>query len=327
MAGLVSPREAFLGFGHPAVITVACVLVLSRGLQTSGAVDALTRIVLPANAGVMLSTATLVSLAVGLTLLELERQLDEVGAQVVGLVHHDVRTTAPNPRRKVRAGDILVIEAEAEALATVLSKLGLRLEEAKRPSASAPKPEAKPEAEAKHPQHDETAATKAQDNQENDDQAVGSGEIVLMELAVLPGAALAGRSARDLLLRTRYGLNPLAVSFAIGASCAFLTPIGHQTNTLILGPGGFRFGDYWKLGLPLEILVVAISIPLLLVVWPWSGFADSGKEPLPGGGGQYHHQPGRQLPPLQQPKREHRRRRVPWALHSLDPYGIVERRQ
>jgi di/tricarboxylate transporter len=58
------------------------------------------------------------------------------------------------------------------------------------------------------------------------------------------------------------------MAVAIGASCAFLTPIGHQNNTLILGPGGFRFGDYWKLGLPMEILVVAISVPLLLIVWP-----------------------------------------------------------
>ena len=58
------------------------------------------------------------------------------------------------------------------------------------------------------------------------------------------------------------------MAVAIGASCAFLTPVGHQNNTLILGPGGFRFGDYWKLGLPLEILIVVISIPMLLVVWP-----------------------------------------------------------
>jgi di/tricarboxylate transporter len=58
------------------------------------------------------------------------------------------------------------------------------------------------------------------------------------------------------------------MAVAIGASCAFLTPIGHQNNTLILGPGGFKFGDYWKLGLPVEILVVAVSIPVLLWVWP-----------------------------------------------------------
>lgn len=58
------------------------------------------------------------------------------------------------------------------------------------------------------------------------------------------------------------------MAVAIGASCAFLTPIGHQNNTLILGPGGFRFGDYWPLGLPLAILVVAVSVPMLLWVWP-----------------------------------------------------------
>ncbi|MDP2409439.1 MAG: SLC13 family permease [Pseudolabrys sp.] len=63
--------------------------------------------------------------------------------------------------------------------------------------------------------------------------------------------------------------DPFLMAVAIGASCAFLTPIGHQNNTLILGPGGFHFGDYWKLGLPLEILVVLVSVPMLLLVWPF----------------------------------------------------------
>ncbi len=58
------------------------------------------------------------------------------------------------------------------------------------------------------------------------------------------------------------------MAVGIGASCAFLTPIGHQNNTLILGPGGFRFGDYWRLGLPMEIVVVVIGVPMLLLVWP-----------------------------------------------------------
>ena len=58
------------------------------------------------------------------------------------------------------------------------------------------------------------------------------------------------------------------MAVAIGASCAFLTPIGHQNNTLILGPGGFRFGDYWRLGLAVEVIVVAISVPMLLWIWP-----------------------------------------------------------
>jgi di/tricarboxylate transporter len=63
-------------------------------------------------------------------------------------------------------------------------------------------------------------------------------------------------------------IDPLLMAVAVGSSCAFLTPIGHQNNTLILGPGGFRFGDYWRLGLPLEILVFAIGVPLILFVWP-----------------------------------------------------------
>lgn len=58
------------------------------------------------------------------------------------------------------------------------------------------------------------------------------------------------------------------MAVAIGASCAFLTPIGHQNNALILGPGGFRFGDYWRLGLPMEIVVIAAATPMLLLVWP-----------------------------------------------------------
>lgn len=58
------------------------------------------------------------------------------------------------------------------------------------------------------------------------------------------------------------------MAVAVGASCAFLTPIGHQSNTLVMGPGGYHFGDYWRMGLPLEILITAVSVPLLLLVWP-----------------------------------------------------------
>lgn len=62
--------------------------------------------------------------------------------------------------------------------------------------------------------------------------------------------------------------DPLLMAVAIGASCAFLTPIGHQNNTLIMGPAGLRFGDYWRLGLPVEGIVVVVSVPLLLWLWP-----------------------------------------------------------
>ena len=62
--------------------------------------------------------------------------------------------------------------------------------------------------------------------------------------------------------------DPFLMAVAIAASSAFLTPIGHKNNTLILGPGGYSFGDYWRMGLPLEVLVVAVSIPSILVFWP-----------------------------------------------------------
>jgi di/tricarboxylate transporter len=63
-------------------------------------------------------------------------------------------------------------------------------------------------------------------------------------------------------------IDPFLMSVAVGASCAFLTPIGHQCNALILGPGGYKFGDYWRMGLPLELIIVAISTPIILKCWP-----------------------------------------------------------
>ena len=62
--------------------------------------------------------------------------------------------------------------------------------------------------------------------------------------------------------------DPFLMVVAVAASCAFLTPIGHKNNTLILGPGGYRFADYWRMGLPLELIVVAVSVPAILVFWP-----------------------------------------------------------
>lgn len=65
-------------------------------------------------------------------------------------------------------------------------------------------------------------------------------------------------------------VNPDAflMGVAVAAACAFLTPIGHQNNTLVLGPGEYRFGDFWRLGLPLEIIVMVVAVPMLLLVWP-----------------------------------------------------------
>ena len=570
LGGLVPFGDAFNGLGHPAVVTVACVLVLSQGLQNSGAVDVLARTLLPSKSGPTLAIAALTALAAvlsgfmnnvgalallmpvaiqaarrlelppgkllmplafgsilggtttligtppnlivsgfraeaglrsfamfdfapvglavaalgvvfvalvgwrlvpsrkpagiegfeteayltearvtegskadGKTLREIESALDESGAQVVGLVRNDVRVTAPSPGRMVRAGDILVIEADAEALSGALSSLGLKLEEAK---ASAEEDDGRGEQKP------------AGKDKDDEDKSAKSDEIALVELAVLPQSSLVGRSASDLMLRSRFGVNllavsreghrstarlrtidfaagdvllmqgppesvaefssnsgclplaerelripdkrkaitagaimllavsgaafglvPAAISFAagvlasmvfrtvapravyesidwpvvvllamllpvagamqstgaadlvarllleriaqgdaivglvviliatmvltdlmnnaataavmcpialgaagqlganpdtflmavaVGSSCAFLTPIGHQNNTLILGPGGFRFGDYWRMGLPLDLLVIAVAIPTLLLVWP-----------------------------------------------------------
>ena len=62
-------------------------------------------------------------------------------------------------------------------------------------------------------------------------------------------------------------IEPFLMAVAVGASCAFLSPIGHQCNTLVMGPGNYKFGDYWKLGLPLEVLIVVVSIPAIMVTW------------------------------------------------------------
>lgn len=66
------------------------------------------------------------------------------------------------------------------------------------------------------------------------------------------------------------GVNPDAflMAVAIGASCAFLTPIGHNNNALIMGPGGYHFGDYWRIGLPLEVIIVLVGVPAIMVFWP-----------------------------------------------------------
>lgn len=63
-------------------------------------------------------------------------------------------------------------------------------------------------------------------------------------------------------------VDPVLMVIAVGASSAFLTPIGHQSNTLVMGPGGYRFGDYWKMGLPLSIIIILIGTPLILWIWP-----------------------------------------------------------
>jgi di/tricarboxylate transporter len=81
-------------------------------------------------------------------------------------------------------------------------------------------------------------------------------------------AVIAAPIAVEIAARLSVSPDPFLMGVAVAASCAFLTPIGHKNNTLIMGPGGYRFGDYWRIGLPLEILIVAVSLPMIMWVWP-----------------------------------------------------------
>ncbi len=82
-------------------------------------------------------------------------------------------------------------------------------------------------------------------------------------------AVIAGPIAIDLANTLKVSPDPFLMAVAVAASCAFLTPIGHKNNTLILGPGGYRFGDYWRMGLPLELLVIAVAMPTIMIFWPF----------------------------------------------------------
>ena len=82
-----------------------------------------------------------------------------------------------------------------------------------------------------------------------------------------PTAVLMAPIAYSLAVNLNLPPDALLMAVAIGAASPFLTPIGHQSNTLVMGPGGYSFGDYWRLGLPLDILIVTIAVPVILLVW------------------------------------------------------------
>ncbi|CAE6505682.1 TrkA family protein [Nitrosomonas nitrosa] len=154
------------------------------------------------------------SKAVGMRLREIEAMLDEADAQVVGLVRNDVRVIAPDSGRIIYAGDILILEAEAGTLPNALSNLGLELEEAKTKEIE----QANNGKQAEEALEAVVEIKKTDANNEENEPAVPekedkpTDEIVLMELAVLPASSLVGRSPSDILLRTRYGINLLALS-------------------------------------------------------------------------------------------------------------------
>ncbi len=81
-------------------------------------------------------------------------------------------------------------------------------------------------------------------------------------------AVIAAPLAVDIASRVGVSADAFLMGVAIASSCSFVTPIGHKNNTLIMGPGGYQFGDYWRLGLPLQIIVLGVALPMILVVWP-----------------------------------------------------------
>lgn len=81
-------------------------------------------------------------------------------------------------------------------------------------------------------------------------------------------AVIAAPIGIEIASRLGVSPDPFLMAVAVAASAAFLTPIGHKNNTLIMGPGGYRFGDYWRMGLPLEVLIIAVGIPTILWAWP-----------------------------------------------------------
>ncbi|HEX6015387.1 MAG TPA: SLC13 family permease, partial [Geminicoccaceae bacterium] len=100
------------------------------------------------------------------------------------------------------------------------------------------------------------------------------GLIVVAAMAVTPflnNAAtvlMMAPIAASLAGKLQLNPDPFLMAVAVGAACDFLTPIGHQCNTLVMGPGGYRFGDYWRLGLPLSLIVVLLGVPLIALAWP-----------------------------------------------------------
>src|SRR5918998_2423374 len=104
-----------------------------------------------------------------------------------------------------------------------------------------------------------------------------TGALVLIMVAAMAVTPFLNNAATVLVmapiaasLATQLGFRPDAflMATAIGAACDFLTPIGHQCNTLVMGPGGYKFGDYSRLGAPLSLIVIVVGVPLILLVWP-----------------------------------------------------------
>jgi len=95
------------------------------------------------------------------------------------------------------------------------------------------------------------------------------GAMIPVDTAIEASAVLMAPVEISLANGLSVTIDPFLIAVAIGASAAFMKPIGHQSNTLVMGSAGYRFGDYWHMGLPLQIIVAIASIPLIMVFWPF----------------------------------------------------------
>lgn len=213
------------------------------------------------------------SKAEGKTIRELESILEEADAQIVGLVRNDYRVLAPTPQHRLRAGDILVIESDPESLSSALSAIGLKLEEA------VGEDEKEGAEKSKHSAHFE--------GEEKDEEKKSDREILLQEMVAMPNSRLLGRSASDIKLRTRYGINLLAISrqgrqtikrlrssrlrtgdvLLLQGSPEALSGFSSEFECVPLAERSIEIPDKRKAGLALMIMAAAIGAAAL-GVWP-----------------------------------------------------------
>ena len=103
---------------------------------------------------------------------------------------------------------------------------------------------------------------------------VAVGLVMLVSMLLTPvlhhaaAVLVLGPVAAAVAANLGFRADPFLMAVALGCACDFLTPVGHQNNTLVMGPGGYRFGDYWRLGLPLTLMMLLVGTPLILRAWP-----------------------------------------------------------